>query len=62
MIAKKSCTLGVYSMLRYGTAYVDMGQDYYEQRYKDRVIQNLTRRAKELGFELVPKSVEEAVT
>ncbi len=49
-------------MLRSGTAYVDMGQDYYEQRYKDRVIQNLTRRAKELGFELVPKSVEEAVT
>jgi hypothetical protein len=52
----------VYSMLRYGTEYVDVGQHYYEQRYKARVIQNLTRRAKELGFELVPQSVEDTVT
>ncbi len=52
----------VYSMLRYGTAYVDMGQDYYEQRYKERMIHNLTRRAKELGFELIPQSVEGTVT
>jgi hypothetical protein len=52
----------VYSMLRYGTAYVDVGQDYYEQRYKQRVVQNLTRRAKELGFELVPQTIEGTVT
>lgn len=52
----------VYSMLRYGTEYVDQGQDYYEQRYKDRVVQNLTRRAKELGFELVPQTIEGTVT
>ncbi len=52
----------VYSMLKHGTEYIDVGQDYYEQRYKERVIQNLTRRAKELGFELVPKPVEGAVT
>jgi hypothetical protein len=52
----------VYSMLRYGTEYVDVGQDYYEQRYKQRVVQNLTRRAKELGFELVPQIIEGTVT
>src|SRR2546426_11961762 len=26
----------VYSMLRYGTAYVDAGQQAYEQKYRDR--------------------------
>jgi transposase len=44
----------IYSMLRYGTAYVDAGQDYYEQQYKERVVRSLTQRAKALGFELVP--------
>ena len=52
----------IYSMLRYGTAYVDLGQDYYERQYKERVVQNLTRRAKELGFVLVPEAGETAVT
>ena len=42
-----------YSMLKYGTNYVDLGQEYYEQRYKSRVIQNLKKRAQQLGFELV---------
>ena len=31
----------VYSMLRYGTAYVDAGQQAYEQQYRDRVLTNL---------------------
>ena len=52
----------IYSMLRYGTAYVDVGQDYYERQYKERVVQTLTRRAKELGFVLVPEVAETAVT
>jgi transposase len=52
----------IYSMLRHGTAYVDAGQDYYEREYQDRVVRNLTRRAKELGFVLVPDAVETAVT
>ena len=42
-----------YSMLKYGTDYLDVGQEYYEQRYKSRVIQNLKKRAQQLGFELV---------
>jgi transposase len=52
----------IYSMLRHGTEYVDAGQDYYEREYQDRVVRNLTRRAKELGFVLVPEAVEMAVT
>jgi len=42
-----------YNMLKYGSEYVDLGQEYYEQRYQDRVIANLKRKAKQFGFELV---------
>ncbi len=52
----------VYSMLRYGSEYVDAGQDYYEQRYRERVVRNLEQRAKTLGYELVPRSIEGTVT
>ncbi len=43
----------VYSMLKNGTAYIDVGQQYYEERYRSRVVQNLKRKAQELGFELI---------
>ena len=43
-------------MLKNGTPYVDIGQDYYENRYHDRIMQNLQRKAKELGYELVEMS------
>lgn len=43
----------VYSMLKNGTEYTDVGQDYYEQRYRQRVMKNLTRRARQLGYQLV---------
>jgi hypothetical protein len=43
----------VYSMLKNGTEYTDVGQDYYEQRYKSRVIQNLKKRAQQFGLELI---------
>lgn len=43
----------VYSLLKHGTAYVDAGQDTYEERYRSRVLQNLKRKALELGFEMV---------
>ena len=43
----------IYRMLRFGTEYVDQGQDYYEQRYRTRVVSTLTRRAAALGYTLV---------
>jgi hypothetical protein len=43
----------VYSLLRHGTAYVTQGMEEYEQRYRERVVNNLSRRAKELGYTLV---------
>ena len=52
----------VYSLLKHGGDYVDAGQDYYERHYRERVVQNLTRRAKDLGFVLVPDAPQEIVT
>src|ERR671933_206191 len=52
----------VYSLLKHGGEYADAGQDYYERQYRERVVQNLTRRAKELGFVLVPDAPQEVVT
>ena len=43
----------VYSLLKHGTDYIDAGQDTYEERYRSRVLQNLKRKALELGFEMV---------
>ena len=44
----------LYSMLRYGTPYVDVGQAAYEQQYRDRVVRNLKRKAQGFGFVLIP--------
>ena len=40
-------------MLRYGTAYVDAGQQAYEHKYRDRVLTHLQRKAKAFGYQLV---------
>ena len=42
-----------YTLLRYGKSYAEPGSDYYERQYRQRVLRNLSRRAKGLGFELV---------
>jgi transposase len=43
-----------YNTLRHGMAYADLGATYYEDRYRQRVLHNLQRRAKSLGFVLQP--------
>jgi transposase len=43
-----------YRALRSGLAYADPGAEYYEQRYRLRVIGNLQRRAERMGFQLIP--------
>ena len=43
-----------YNALRHGMAYRDPGESQYEERYRERVLRNLTRRAKELGYHLEP--------
>lgn len=43
----------VYTILKHGYEYVDAGQEYYEERYRSRVIQNLRRKAQDMGFDLI---------
>ncbi|MFG6448873.1 hypothetical protein ACG0Z6_11570 [Roseateles sp. BYS180W] len=43
----------VYAMLSKGEEYTDAGQDYFEERYRERVLRNLTERAKKLGLQIV---------
>jgi len=43
----------IYFMLRDRTPYHDPGPEFYEQQFQQRVIRNLKRRAKRLGFELI---------
>jgi transposase len=45
-----------YNAMRFGMVYEDPGANYYEERYRQRVIRGLHRRAKDLGFRLVEES------
>jgi transposase len=44
----------IYTMLTKGHEYTDQGQDYFEERYRDRVLRHLNQRAEKLGMTLVP--------
>jgi len=39
-----------YNTMRHGMDYADPGASYYETRYRERVVKNLHRRAKALGY------------
>ena len=43
-----------YNAMRFGMNYKDLGVDHYQQKYKERVIKQLHRRAAELGLTLQP--------
>jgi transposase len=44
----------IYSLLSTGHAYVEPGQDAYERAHKQRAVRSLSKRARDLGFSLVP--------
>lgn len=44
----------IYAMLTKGEEYADMGQQYFEDRYRERVVRQLRQRAAKLGMTLVP--------
>ncbi len=46
-----------YNALRHGLAYVEPGVSDYEERYRQRVLHNLHRRARQLGYALVASEV-----
>jgi transposase len=47
----------IYAMLTKGEECTDQGQDYYEERYRQRVLHNLSQRANKLGMKLVAAEV-----
>lgn len=48
----------IYAMLKHGSEYVDRGQDYYEQQYQERIMNNLRKQAAQYGFTLIPNACE----
>lgn len=47
----------IYIMLKYGSEYIEKGVEFYEEMYQKRREASLKRKAKELGYELVPVTV-----
>jgi hypothetical protein len=52
-VARKLAII-VYHMLKEGRPYKDQGAAYYEARYRERLVEGLRRRAKQLGLDVVP--------
>jgi transposase len=44
----------IYAMLSHGQEYTDRGQDYFEERYRQRVLHNLAQKARAMGMQLIP--------
>jgi transposase len=49
----------IYALLTKGQAFVDQGEVYYEERYRQRVLRSLAAKATALGFILTPSPVIE---
>ena len=47
----------IYMMLTKGEEYTDQGQDYYEERYRERVLRQMAQRAEKMGMRLVPGEI-----
>ena len=43
-----------YRMLRFGQEYVDRGQQFYEDKYRQQQVSLLNKKAAQLGFSIVP--------
>jgi len=50
-----------YEMLKTRTEYKDLGVDYYQNRYKERTLRNLKRKAREFGLEFVNSNTDQLV-
>ena len=44
----------IYTMLTRGEEYTDQGQDYYEERNRERVLRALSQRVAKLGMQMIP--------
>lgn len=48
----------VYFALKHGMTYVDKGAEWYEEQFRTRLLKTLEKRAKQLGFALVPTQTQ----
>jgi len=46
----------IYIMLKYGHEYVEKGVEFYEEMYQQRRAASLRKKAKEMGYDLVPRA------
>lgn len=46
----------IYTMLKQGKEFVELSQSDFEERHKEKTFANMQRKAKELGFKLIPIS------
>jgi len=44
----------IYTLLLHGHPYIDIGQEAFEQQYRQRTLESLTRRAQQFGYTLTP--------
>jgi hypothetical protein len=49
--AHKLATI-IYTMVKYKKSYIEIGAEYYEERHRERVLRNLAKKAKSLGYSL----------
>lgn len=47
-----------YRLLTFGQEYVDRGEEYYEERYREQQVKMLQKKARQLGFQVLPVAVE----
>lgn len=52
----------IYRMLKYGMTYVDQGQQAYEKQYRERTLQMLKKRVKQMGYAMVDLCSGEVVS
>lgn len=43
----------IYIMIKYKKSFKEVGAEYYEKQYRERLVRGLTKKAKSLGYELV---------
>lgn len=42
-----------YHMWKTGETYHDLGSDYYDQKYKERILSNIKKKGKSLGYDVI---------
>lgn len=43
----------IYNMIKNKSEYIDLGGEYYENKYQEKILKNLSLRAQKLGYEII---------